>query len=169
MDIMLGSTSQIKMKAVEAACQVLGLSAAITMTSADSGISSQPVGREETERGARNRAHEARTRAPHGYAIGIENGIHETTTGWQDWAVIIVIRPDGTEILVDSVAISLPIDVVEETRSRGFTTTTVGQVLAEHFGCDPNDPHSFLSNGSTSRLNLLSKAIETALRQTIAR
>ncbi len=163
MHIILGSMSTIKTDAVEAACHALGLTVTITTTPVDSGISAQPVGRAETERGARNRARGAQAHAPGSFAIGIENGIRETANGYEDWAVIAVVCPDGTEVLTDGPALPLPTESVEEARARGFATATVGQILAEHFGSNPNDPHSFLTHGSTSRLSLLTEAAKTAL------
>ncbi len=165
MQITLGSTSQIKTKAVEAACTALGLITSIKTAAVDSKVSTQPVGQEETARGARNRAHGAQDHAKGSYGIGIENGIRWNGNNWEDFAVVIVCAPDGTEVLCESAAVILPTDVVEAARARGFATTTVGQVLAEWYGSDPNDPHTLLTNGTHSRLSLLTDTLINALNQ----
>lgn len=164
MNIAVGSTNPIKAKAVEDACRELGLKACLTVVNVGSCVSLQPVGQEETERGARYRARVARDRAPGTFSIGMENGIREIAPDrWEDWAVIVAIHPNRTEVLVNSLAVAVPVDVVKEAQSRGFTTTTVGAVLAEHYGCFADDPHAFLTVGARSRRSILKDAIIAAL------
>jgi non-canonical (house-cleaning) NTP pyrophosphatase len=165
MQFTLGSTSQIKTKAVAAACIALGLTASIKTMAVASKVSTQPVGQEETARGARNRAHGAQDHTKGSYGIGIENGIRWNGNVWEDFAVVIVCAPNGTEVLCESATIILPTDAVEVARARGFSTTTVGQVLTEWHGSDPNDPHTLLTNGTHSRLSLLTDTLINALNQ----
>lgn len=164
MHLTLGSKSALKTKAVAIACESLGLKVEISPLAIDSEVSAQPIGQDETERGARNRAQGARAHAPDAFAAGIENGLRQTPGGWEDWAVIVVVCPDGTTIVLESDVVLFPSAVVEIARSRGFATTTAGQVLAEQTACDPSDPHSFLTNGSLSRLSLLTAAVKKALQ-----
>lgn len=99
--------------------------------------------------------------------IGIENGIRENGTGWEDVALVVILCPDGKEIRAESVALPFPADAVAKAAARGFVTTTVGQILAEHHGADANDPHHFLTNGRTSRTALLTETLLRALAQSL--
>lgn len=164
MKLTLGSTSRIKTEALMAACKALGLCAFITTLAVDSNVSAQPVGWEETALGAHNRASGAQLHTKGSYGIGIENGIRYMGTHWEDFAVITLCAPDGTETRYESAAVLLPTDAVEATNTRGFATTTVGQILHEWYGSDPNDPHTFLTNGSQSRLQLLTDTLIHALK-----
>lgn len=162
MKFIVGSESEIKFASVDAARRTLALAGVTIYTCpAKSGVSAQPFGQEETERGARNRARAGWK--PGAYGIGIENGIRPTADGYEDWPVVAVVRPDGTEVLLDGAAVPVPAEIVEAARARGFETTTVGQILAERFGLNPNDPHPFLTNGTASRLSILSAAVTAAL------
>lgn len=54
----------------------------VLSASADSGVSDQPISDEETLRGARNRAANARRKAPEADLwVGVEGGIEDTTDG----------------------------------------------------------------------------------------
>lgn len=161
--IILGSTSPLKEEAVKVACMSLDLIAAITNVVVASQVSAQPVGWEETLTGARNRARGAHAHAPGALALGIENGIRWNENHWEDFAIIVAIRPDGQEFIFKSAVLPFPTNMVEIAATRGFVTTTVGQVLAEHFGSNPNDPHSFLTHGLRSRVSILAEAIASAL------
>jgi hypothetical protein len=99
--ILLGSTSPIKIGAISEVFPdntVIGLNV-------PSGIPEQPVGKEQTLQGARNRAKNAITSATTDdwtMAIGIENGIwpEEDNGFWVDGAAIVIItRRDGDETI----------------------------------------------------------------------
>lgn len=69
MDVAVGSTNPVKLEAVEGAIR---RDATIAAVSVDSGVSEQPIGHEETARGARIRARNAFTAGKYDLAIGIE-------------------------------------------------------------------------------------------------
>jgi inosine/xanthosine triphosphatase len=76
MKVVVGSTNPVKLAAVEAAmrhyyphCSVVGVTVA-------SGVSEQPIGEEETVRGARSRAEAALLSDPSAdYGVGLEGGV----------------------------------------------------------------------------------------------
>ena len=159
MDYVLGSLSPLKVCAVQSALRALTPTSTLLTVEAASDVSAQPVGRAETLQGAQTRARHAQALRPHAFAIGIENGIRECDGHWEDWAIVVLRSPTGREWFAESAPTPLPLDAVQETARRGFTTTTVGAVLHEWFGSPPNDPHTLLTHGHRSRAALLHETI----------
>ncbi len=163
--IAIGSQSRIKIEAVKTALRRMGfVAAAVEIRTLDvpSGVPVQPEGLEQTVKGARRRARTMKESLPDAYAIGIENGIRREDDGAKDWAVVVVVAPDGREFIAHSEALHLPASAVSEARRRGFAKTTVGQILAERLGGASDDPHSTLVG--RPREEFLAAAVETALR-----
>ncbi len=164
--VVLGSTSPVKRSAVEDALLKMKLSAEIHEVSADSGVNPQPVGQEEIKRGAFTRARAAQAQFSKAIAIGIENGIEQVSGVWKEYAVIVLLH--GTRCSAsDSEEINLPNDIVRDAKASGFKKTA-GQFLAEKYGCDPADPHAFLTRGATNRRKILTEAIQQALTTFLA-
>lgn len=157
----IGSTSEIKQNALRRALKICGLEATVEAVEVDSGVNMQPCGDLETAQGAITRAEGARTARPGTYAIGIENGIHRSSNDskWSDWAVIIMITPDGQTHRIDSQEVDIREKYVELAKSIGFDKTTVGEVLAQRYECKANDPHRFLSRKKTNREEILNQAL----------
>lgn len=167
--IVLGSTSQHKIEAVEQACQQLGLIASVVGVKAASGQNEQPVGLSETFEGALSRAQGAKAQNPDAVAIGIEGGIFRTNNEQLpltiDLAVIVVLTPDNRRIVATTPGVVFPEDCVAIAKERGFATTTAGSVIAEKLGGDPTDPHSTLTKGAVSRAQTLVAGLVVALSQ----
>ncbi|MEI6042490.1 MAG: DUF84 family protein [bacterium] len=166
--VSLGSTSSQKLAAVVQAFEALDIEATITGVYASSEQNDQPVGHDETFKGALNRALRAQARDPGSMAIGIESGIirfkaKKPTT--QDVAVIVILTTEGRQIIKTSEGFEFPEDCVEIAKKRGFEATTVGSVIAEKFGGDPADPHFTLSDEKTSRTTIITKALVEALKE----
>ncbi len=165
---MVGSTSPHKLEAVREACRILGLSATVDGAKTLSGQSEQPVGFDETFRGAINRATSIKIRFPRSIAIGIESGIFrflpEAPTTL-DIAAIVLLTPDGREVLTTSEGVQFPEHCVKVAEDCGFLSTTVGSIVAESIGGDPTDPHATLTNGRVTRAMTLVNALKTALLQ----
>ncbi len=157
----IGSMSEIKQNALRRALKICGFEATVEAVEVDSGVNIQPCGNLETAQGAITRAEGARAARPAPTRIGIENGIHRSNndSGWSDWAVIIMITPDGQTHRIDSEEVEIPERYVEVAESTGFDNTTVGKVLAQRYGCDANDPHKYLSREKTNREEILNQAL----------
>ncbi len=164
MNITLGSTSTHKLDAVHQACQKLGLGAVVSGVKTSSGQNEQPVGFDETFGGALTRASSAKSQTPDSIAVGIESGIFRFGVTL-DIAVIVVLTPDGQQIVTTSEGIQFPEECVRLAEERGFKTTTVGSVITEQLGGDPTDPHSVLTKGKVTRTMTLVDALTTALQQ----
>lgn len=159
--IALGSMSGIKTQAAEIACRCAGLAAEVRPQNVASGVSVQPLGLEETELGARNRAKAARSAVPGSYGLGIESGVVKDGMRWDDIAAVCLIEPDGREWLVWSDVQPFPTeDVYDALRLK----TTVGAQIAARTGCAPDDPHFFLTNQERSRIDFLADAVEALFR-----
>ena len=156
--VALGSQSAIKIAATKAAFQ----SYPLQCYDVPSGVKSQPVGKDETYRGALNRARAALKHATTdkhdvAWGVGIENGMWHPSAdtdsnpddgGWVDGACIVAVRA-GTEAetkMVWSDTIEIP-----EVSERPFPKGPAGEwsVL--------KDPHLKLTG--TSRTVILSKAL----------
>lgn len=164
--ISIGSESQVKGLAVLKACETLEIQASFKGYSVRSCVSDQPIGMEETLRGATHRAFDVRILEPGAISIGIENGlVREQDGGYSDFAYVAVLLPDMQLFCAPSEMLRFPREDVEIALERGVTA---GSVIAERTGCDPADPHSLLTNGRKGRgdflveplVKLLKKAIE---------
>lgn len=157
--ISVGSTSPVKMRAVESACRSARLDAEVIGVEAESGVNVQPVGCEEMKRGARNRAEAALAAHPDSVAIGIENGLINCGRLWYDEAAICLLCPNGACLEAKSEPVQFPGWAVHVAQGRGFDRCTVGQVLFEDRGWDPSDPHSEITLGQASRQSLIARAL----------
>jgi len=82
-----------------------------------------------------------------------------------DLAVVVVITPDGRQIVTTSTGIQLPEACVIEAQQRGFASTTVGLIMSEKFGGNKADPHTTVTKGAISRKETLVVALIAALKQ----
>lgn len=166
MKFILGGESPLKFRALDDAADCEFNDPKVVTHPLDLEFPAQPVGFDEMEEGARLRSRAVLAANPPGlfYAVGIESGIELRDDQWHDYAVISV-RSDVIEIIGRTDSILFPTDCVEIARERGFKTTTVGSVIAEKYGCDPKDPHSYLTKGSHSRESFIRRALMDILKR----
>lgn len=168
MIVALGSTSGIKREALREACAAFGTEVTILAFEAPSRVNAQPVGREETLAGARNRARAALAVCPRAaFALGIENGLFLEDGVWRDAAIAVLLTPLGKEVIVRGPTLPFPAEAVEAAHARGFAAVTVGSIIAERFGGDSADPHATLTGGKSSRKDLLIETLKGALSHVI--
>jgi non-canonical (house-cleaning) NTP pyrophosphatase len=168
MRIVLGSISTQKLDALSIACERMGLKAELRGVNSPSGQNAQPVGFEETCAGAVTRALQAHTGHDGSVAIGIESGIFRyngVTPVTVDLAVVVVIAPDGRQIVTTSTGVQLPEACVIAAQQRGFAATTVGAMVRELYGGNKADPHTTVTKSAISRKETLIVAIMAALKQ----
>ena len=163
----LGSTSKHKIAAVREAFLVLGMQVNVIAEKVSSGQNEQPIGLRATFDGAFCRTLMLSVRHADIPCIGIESGIVPITQGTTiDLAVVIVrMPPDGRCYVATSSGIKTPQECFKEAERRGFSTTTVGAVLAERCGGDATDPITTLTNGTLTRVDVLATGISLALAQ----
>ncbi len=170
MKIAIGSVSDIKNRAVVAAVHRLEiLYSCFVMIKADSGQNEQPENYAETYAGAKRRASIAKETDQNAVAIGIENGIFNLGSDedpeYFDIAVIVILTKDNREITLTSAGLPIPKQFVQKAKALGFDKNTVASVIAREIGGDPNDPHTILTGGKVSRVQVLIDALVTALSQ----
>jgi non-canonical (house-cleaning) NTP pyrophosphatase len=155
--VIVGSTSRIKLEAVQEALEqcktVLGHHGPFEVggVSAPSKVSEQPVGHEETLRGAKWRAKGAQEKQPKADLwVGIENGLfwEEDLMGkvvWYDAAKIYIKAKTNSFIILISDKLYIPVWLMENVYG------TEQLVALKHSGTDKNwagtlkDPHSVYS------------------------
>ena len=173
--IILASTSEHKLAAVkEAFSKILDGPITVTIFKSDSGVAEQPVGWREIYRGAINRISFLGKRIKGGvydYLVAIENGIvfldFDKRGKWYDVGLVIIESSQGKRAVSFTAGIEMPLNLVEEARKRGFSTITVGALMAKTYGGESTDPHSILTRGAVSRKSLLVQAIKIAIAQVI--
>ena len=169
--VVIGTGSAIKIEAVREAFS--GAVEVLSKADARSGVSAQPVGREETRRGALNCAQEARVEFPNADAwLGIENGV------WPCERTPLPVDPNGLPCPREDaacVAILLPAasgDRNEPPRAQVVWSDALPIPHAEHlsFGRGPGgewselkDPHAVLTEGRKPRKAFLVEALQKAL------
>eukprot|EP00967_Tisochrysis_lutea_P060989 scaffold78085_cov44-Tisochrysis_lutea.AAC.2 len=166
---LLGSTASLKLEAAQLAlpgCSVEGVEV-------ESTVRDQPLGLEETLRGARGRLTaivESPAAEQADLAIAIENGLvcirdsedAEKET-WVDLAVVVVRNlKSGVEGVSTSAGIQFPTALVADWAEAG-AEGTVGAWLASEHGCNKQDPHAYLTRGDFPRSALLKEAIGAAI------
>ena len=148
----LGSTSIIKISAVEKAfLDLFGNSIQISTTDTTSGVNEQPLGLEETLKGAKNRVEKTLAVFPDNYCLGIESGIIIFDDIAIDIAIIVGKKLGGEYIISTSTGLQFPNDCVSEAQEIGFETSVIGTVVVAKYGGNPKDPHSILTNNKFSR------------------
>ena len=106
--VAVGSGNPVKLAAVRAVLGSLVDVAAIAPVVVASGVPDQPVGDDETIRGARTRAHAAREAADADLGVGLEGGIVDGPEGMRTCAWCVVVHRDGREGVGGSLAMPLP-------------------------------------------------------------
>jgi non-canonical (house-cleaning) NTP pyrophosphatase len=167
--IVVGSESQLKLNSVNLAvkrCRLNNVS--VTGIKTKSGVNEQPVGLEETLKGALNRARAVQKANRGVVAIGIESGVfvrsEKGTTVVEDKTVVVLIsadRKNSTHKISEPV--TLPTECFYEAQKRGFKKTTVGSVISERMGGSHDDPHSTVTGGRKNRTEIIARTVEEAL------
>ncbi len=114
--VAVGSTNRVKIAAVRDVLARAGWDAAVVGVEAESGVPDQPMGDEETIRGARNRAIAARRQADADLGVGIEGGCVETDDGMSTCAFVVVVDREGRTGVGGSLHMPLPPRVAELVR-----------------------------------------------------
>ena len=138
-------------------------------------VSEQPMGIEETLRGAKNRLValvDQLGEAPEvDVVVAIENGIIKAAPqgaeeAWIDLAVVVLRELEsGKESVSTSAGVQFPTEHVGTWVEDG-AEGTVSQVIAEALGCDKQDPHAALTKAAFTRSALLEHAIRVAAATT---
>ncbi|TAH52465.1 MAG: inosine/xanthosine triphosphatase [Chloroflexota bacterium] len=127
--IAIGSTNPTKTRAVENVLRALFHELEIIEFSVPSGISVQPIGDEETRRGAYNRAQNALQVTDAEWAFGLEGGIIQTEFGVMTNAWCVVVARDGRVGVGGSANMLLPEIVARRVLQDGLE---LGEAMDEY-------------------------------------
>ena len=107
--IAVGSRNPVKVAAVTAVVRQWHASARIEALAVPSGVPDQPLGDEETRRGALARARAARDAIDADIGVGLEGGVvDDDATGMRTCAWAAIVLRDGREFTGGSLAMPLP-------------------------------------------------------------
>ena len=163
----VGSRNKIKLTATTEAATFLDYNPEILSFAVTSVVSPQPLGIRETYLGAKHRMNSMRAVAPERIAIGIESGLEIVGTDKRvlDFAVIVLAHPDGRPVIVaSSPMFELPFWAFEKAADCKYSKT-IGEFIAEKMGGNASDPHRTVSEGKTSRADLIRIGLISALTQ----
>ncbi|HET6946231.1 MAG TPA: inosine/xanthosine triphosphatase [bacterium] len=125
MRIALGSTSESKLRATAAVCARAFPGATVQAVDVASAVSAQPASEDETIRGARHRAREARAQSGADLGIGIEGGVHRDRRGTWLCAWAVAVDRAGREGLASGIRFPLP----EWIASRALAGEELGTIV----------------------------------------
>lgn len=174
MKILVCSNSEHKLSATESVFKKLFPNEVVQVkgVKASSEINEQPVGHEETIKGALNRLKNAKTfmrGIVFDYCIAIENGLFKVEinhkTRWFDCAWVVVEDSNGNQRIALSSGLEFSESAVKKALEKGLETTTVGSIMTEETGCDGTDPQLFMTNNLVSRADMIKQALEIAIGQ----
>lgn len=162
MKIVIGTTSDLKIRAVKEAFRILKIEPEIITEKSDSEVPDQPFGIEQIIQGAENRAKNAFKSTEADLAIGIENGIIrlEQANKWMETLAVAVVSSDGKTSIGLGSAYPVPDWAVETIKSEN---TEMGKVIQK---LDPNlekDPISYFSGGRIKREETITQAVVSAM------
>lgn len=166
--IAIGTTSLIKKKAVQ---ESIGDCSTIYCLKFPSNVCEQPVGKEETQRGAEYRANQAKELKPECEMwIGIENGMYhkslETQTNdeiFNNWfdigCIVLKYKTEHKECKTDVIwtkELAIPVNACRECLNENGTKAKYD---GNHTWSPLKDPHSEITNGKKPRKEWLKEAI----------
>lgn len=166
MKIVLGTTSDLKIRAAKEAFKILGINPEIITVKSESGVANQPFGLDQILTGAKNRAKNALQLHLADLGIGIENGIIkiDQINKWMETLAVAVIDGDGKESFALGSAYPLPDWVVKKIHNEN---SELGHVIQK---LDPKldkDPINYFSDGKIKREDTITQAIVFAMLEIV--
>ena len=164
MKIAAGTTSALKIRAIESALVRFGLQAEVVGYTVSSGVSDQPFGFDQIVAGAGARAKAALGESGAEMAIGIENGLVEIDGRHFDIPCVVVVTGKGDESMSFGSALFVPEWIIERIKIEDME---FGHVIQDISGVDEKDPQKYLSNGEIKREEMITQAIVLAMNKII--
>jgi inosine/xanthosine triphosphatase len=156
MKIAIGTTSKLKVHALEEALDKLDIKEKVLATKTNSGISNQPFGYDEIIKGAKNRAQIVLKEFDADIGVGVENGLVEIGENYFDIACIFLSTKDGETSTAFSSAILMPKWIIDEIKEKN---TEVGEITMRLSGDTEKDGFKYFTDGVITRKEALIPAI----------
>lgn len=162
MKIIIGTTSELKIRAAREAFRILNIDPEISTVKSDSEIPDQPFGIDQIITGAKNRAKNALVSNPADFSIGIENGIiHvEQLNKWMETLAVVVVASDGRISVGLGSAYPVPdwaVEIIEK------ENTELGKVIQKLNPDLEKDPINYFSDGTIKREETITQAVVSAM------
>ena len=119
---------------------------------------------------ARLNACAAISEAPHGDIFtGLQSMLRRRNGGWEHLIGIqIVSRYRALLCGTWTVAVPVPVELIDEIRSRGLTTANLETVLSHRYGANAVDPYGHLSGGRSRQQMIVEALLKVADRRWLA-
>ena len=138
MKVILGSKRQDKVKILMRSLAKLHLNVEVEGVAVESGITDQPLDKETTLNGAKNRARNARKlKEGADFYFGIEGGLHDYGEGYHLVTFATLIDSNGVEFVGEGAEIHLPVKVSENVKKGGWFGEAI-RTYAEEYEIDEN-------------------------------
>ena len=160
MKIAIATASELKIRALENALRILNIEAEILFGKTSSGVAEQPLGYEETSKGARNRLMECKKNFDADITVAVESGIIPIEGSYFDIACVRTITKDKKESMAFSSGYFIPDWMAQEAREN---KSDIGVIVQKLSGGTDKDPLSYFSSKLIKREDILSQAIVLAL------
>jgi len=163
MKIVVASMNPVKINATKLGFQSFFKKVEVSGITTDSGVSDQPMSDEETLKGARNRAQNAKNASPEAdYWVGIEGGVQGDQNGLTAFAWIVVCdRKISGESRTTT--FRLPPQVVELI-DRGYELGEANDIIFEkHNSKQQSGAVGLLTQNTITRTQLYAQAVQLAL------
>lgn len=164
--VFIASASKIKIDAVHEGLKELRIDPPIEGLKVQSNVSDQPIGFDETFRGAQNRLKNLRNAlqdlAGNHLLIALENGLWAfgERTNYFDTALCLVEDPSGQIEMATSTGVQIPDEVANHIIDNDLE---VGPYMMEKYGIQEKDPAAVLTGGKVTRSEILSLAVKMAV------
>ncbi len=159
MKIVIGTKSELKIRALKNALVEFEIESEILSLNTHTGVPDQPFGFLETITGAKNRAMESFQKENPDMAFGIENGLIEIEGDYFDIACIYIKTKDDESVSYSS-GYFTPKWVIKEIKEKNIEYSDITKRLS---GNSEKDPLKYFSEGKLKREELLTEAIKVAL------
>ncbi|MDQ5969065.1 MAG: inosine/xanthosine triphosphatase [Patescibacteria group bacterium] len=160
MKIAIGTTSELKVRALKSAVVQIDLDAEIIPHKTDSGVSVQPFGYDEIILGATNRAMQCKKDLDCDISLSVESGLVKIGDDYFDIACVCAISKDGNKSFTYSAGYFVPEWMIREIKEN---KTELGFITQRLSGDTDKDPLKYFSNNVIKREELLSQAIILAI------
>lgn len=160
MKIVIGTTSDLKIRAAREAFRMLKIEPEIVTVKSNSEIPDQPFGIEQILTGAKNRAKNALDSNSTDLSVGIENGLIEISNKWMETLAVAVLSSDGKESFALGSAYPVPDWAVENIKQE---KTELGKVIQRLNPDLEKDPINYFSGGKIKREETITQAVVSAM------
>ena len=162
MKIAIGTASELKIRALKDALNILNINAEILSGKTSSGVPEEPFGYEEISQGAHNRLMQCKENFDADITVAVESGLVSILGSYYDLACVHVMSKDNTKSTAFSSGYFVPDWMIEEIKEKGGDVGIIAQRLS---GGTDKDPLNYFSKELIKREESLSQAILLALVQ----